>query len=95
MHLFLSVNIRGSRRKYLCRLSCGIGALNPRGKHCITCWIRDRLPRGDTRDSMQPTIRYAKSGDIHAPEREAANREHEAAFVVFRALAEKIRPRSS
>ena len=30
-HLFLSVNIRGSRRKYLCRLSCGIGALNSQG----------------------------------------------------------------
>ena len=32
---------------------------------------------------------------LGTPEREAANREHEAALVVFRALAEKIRPRSS
>jgi hypothetical protein len=29
------------------------------------------------------------------PEREAADREYEAALVVFRALAEKIRPQSS
>ena len=39
----------------------------------------------DARDTAKPGT----------PEREAANREHEAAFVVFRALAEKIRPRSS
>src|SRR6476660_8787328 len=35
------------------------------------------------------------SAKLGTPEREAANREHEAALVVFRALAEKIRPRSS
>ena len=32
---------------------------------------------------------------LGTPAREAADREHEAALVVFRALAEKIRPRSS
>ena len=32
---------------------------------------------------------------LGTPERESANREYDAALVVFRALAEKIRPRSS
>jgi hypothetical protein len=32
---------------------------------------------------------------LGTPERESANREYDAELVVFRALAEKIRPRSS
>ena len=32
---------------------------------------------------------------LGTPELESANREHEAALVAFRALAEKIRPRYS
>ena len=50
-------------------------------------------------DSEPPNYKAAQmkrdGAKLGTPERESANREHEAALVAFRALAEKIRPRSS
>jgi hypothetical protein len=46
-------------------------------------------------DSVIAAQMRRDSAKLGTPERETANREHEAALVVFRALAEKIRPQSS